>query len=274
MDVEQSYAFGKFAWIFLEPGNLLVLLLALGVIGLWFGWRRARVLVSISALSLLAIMVLPVGHWLFAPLENRFPQPPLPQRIDGIVLLGGAVSLPATRAHGEVALTEVGERIVATMMLAHHYPTVPVVLTGGDASSVPHGITDAEATRRALVAAGFNDHRLLVEDRSRNTWENAVNAKRVAAPQPGQVWLLVTSAFHMPRAVGCFRKVGFDVLPYPIDYHTGDTSGLIGTSLAQGLETIDLSWHEWLGLAYYRLLGRSEAFFPAPLAATSSSSVP
>lgn len=76
----------------------------------------------------------------------------------------------------------------------------------------------------------------------------------------------------MPRAVGCFRKVGFDVLPYPVDYHTGVGSEYFGTSLEQGLESLDLAWHEWLGLAYYRLLGRSDIFFPAPLAATSSSS--
>lgn len=112
----------------------MVVLIALGAIGLWAGWRLARALVTLAALAFLAIMVLPVGHWVFAPLENRFPQPPLPTHIDGIVLLGGAVSLPVTQAHGEVALTVVGERIVATMMLAHHYPDVPVVLTGGDAS--------------------------------------------------------------------------------------------------------------------------------------------
>jgi uncharacterized SAM-binding protein YcdF (DUF218 family) len=268
------YDFSRYAWFFVEPANLLLLLLVLGTIGLWFGWRHARALVSFAVLMLLAFTVLPVGGWLFTPLENRFPQPPLPQHVDGIILLGGAVNLPVTRAHGDLGLSQVGERIVAALLLAHRYPTAPVLLSGGDPSVVPQGLTEAEVMRRVLIGAGLDEHRLLIDDRSRNTWENAVNSKRVAAPQEGQVWLLVTSAFHMPRAVGCFRQVGFDALPYPVDYHTGDGKDGFGFSFLGGFGLFDLAWHEWLGLAAYRLLGRSDAFFPAPLAATSSSSTP
>ncbi len=267
------YALSAYTWDVAEPANFLMVLLTLGTMGLWFGWRHARAVVSIAVLALLAISILPIGDWVYAPLEDRFPQPPLPQHVDGIILLGGAVNLPVTRAHGEIGLTSVGERIVAILMLANHYPTVPVLVAGGDVTMAPGGITDAEATRRVLVAVGFDAHRLLIEDSSRNTWENAVNAKRVAAPQPGQVWLLVTSAFHMPRAVGCFRQAGFDALPYPVDYHTGDNEDALGFSLTGGFRLLDLGCARmaW-ATAAYRLLGRSDALFPGPLAATSSSS--
>ena len=80
---------------------------------------------------------------------------------------------------------------------------------------------EAAATRGCSSRDGLDARRILVETRSRNTYENAVYSKELAQPQPGQIWLLVTSANHMPRAVGCFRAVGFDVIPYPVDYDTG-----------------------------------------------------
>jgi uncharacterized SAM-binding protein YcdF (DUF218 family) len=254
----------------LLAGNLLLLLLVLGVLLSAFGARRAGwgLVVTVTILGV-AIAVLPVASWVGAPLEERFPQPLLPQRIDGIVLLGGAVSIGLTLAHHQVALNEMADRITETLALAERYRDAKVLISGGDAALVPRGLTEAQATRTLLVADGLDAGRIVIEDRSRNTYDNALESKAVANPQPGQVWVLVTSANHMPRAVGCFRAVGFDVIPYPVDYATGPDHEL-HLDLAGSLRALGWEIHEWIGLVVYRVEGRTDALFPAPISATSA----
>jgi uncharacterized SAM-binding protein YcdF (DUF218 family) len=267
------FVLSKLADIALNPGNFLLGLLVLGVLLCVFGARRSggTLVVAVTVLCV-AIAVLPVGRWVVAPLENRFPQPQLPQRIDGIVLLGGAVSIARTIAHGQVALNDMAARITETLALAQRYPDARVLISGGDAAIVPRGLAEADFTRRLLVADGLDDKRILVDTRSRDTYENAVYSKEVANPQPGQVWVLVTSANHMPRAVGSFRSVGFDVIPYPVDYDTGPDEFDFDINLAGDLQTLGWATHEWLGLADYWVRGRIAALFPgpAPISATSA----
>jgi uncharacterized SAM-binding protein YcdF (DUF218 family) len=264
------YPLSKIFGILSEPGNVLVALLALGVFSGWLGWRRGRTLVAAVTIAFVAIAVLPVGEWAIAPLEDRFPQPAMPSHVDGIILLGGAVSLPLTRAHGEVALNRHAERITETMALARAYPEARVLISGGDPGLFPGGPTEAMVMRSLLLSLGLGEDRMLLEQHSRNTYENAVDSKLIADPRPGQTWLLVTSSFHMPRAIGCFRVAGFDVRPYPVDYQVGNRA-LLDFNVRTELDLLDLAWHEWAGLVAYRLLGRTDSLFPAP-APTSSSS--
>jgi len=264
------YAFSKIFWTAVQPGNFLVLLLALGMIGMWFGRRRARSLVTLVTLAFVAILVLPLGGWAIVPLEERFPQPALPPHVDGIILLGGAVNIAVTEAHGQIALNRYAERITASAALARRFPDAKLLISGGDSRVVPGENTEAEITRSLLLSLGMPDSQMLIEKQSRNTYENAVYSKALAKPQPGQVWLLVTSSFHMPRAVGCFRAVGFDVLPYPVDYQTADLPGM-GWSFTGELDVLELALHEWVGLASYRVLGRVSSLFPGPEPISSSS---
>lgn len=264
------YAFSKYFEAVFQPGNFLLLLLVLGVLGLWLWRRRARALVALAMLGFLALAVLPIGAWTIVPLEERFPRPALPPRVDGIILLGGAVSIPRTEAYGDVALNSFAGRITETAILARRYPTARVLVSGGDPRLTPGAMNEAQATGKLLVSLGIDESRLLLDEQSRNTYENAVDSKALAKPQPGEVWLLVTSAFHMPRSVGCFRAVGWDVLPYPVDYQT-DGHTQFEFSLLRGLRAIDIAWHEWVGLAAYRLLGRTDALFPAPAPISASS---
>ena len=258
------FVLAKLADIMVQPGNLLVLLLALGVLLFASGARRlgSALVVAVTLLSV-AVMVLPLGGWVSAPLERRFPQPDLPPRIDGIILLGGAVNVGLTVANGQVALNDMAERITESLALALRYRDAAVLISGGDASLIPQGFTEAAATRSLLVADGLDARRILIDDRSRNTYENAVYSKAVANPQPGQNWILVTSANHMPRAVGCFRHVGFEVIPFPVDYNSSANAYFSG-NFAGDLRTLGWATHEWLGLLAYRLTGRIDALFPGP----------
>ena len=116
-----------------------------------------------------------------------------------------------------------------------------------------------------LERLGLEAGRVIYEERSRNTAENAKFSRDIARPQPGETWLLITSAFHMPRAVGCFRRAGWNVVPYPVDYMTdGDYQTAPPGSFSAGLGSLDGALHEWMGLALYRLSGKTDALFPAP----------
>jgi uncharacterized SAM-binding protein YcdF (DUF218 family) len=249
---------------FLAPANLAVLLLLLGVVRLWRSHgRRGLPLVAIMTMALVGITLLPFGDWLIAPLESRFPVPAIPGQVDGIILLGGAVEPRVVGERVEPAVNGAADRLLTFMVLARHYPNAKLLLVGGEAAILPREHSEAELTRDLLVAQGFDGRRMLVESRSRNTIENAIFAKAVAEPQPGETWLLVTSAVHMPRAVGCFRHAGWTPVPFPTDYRTGFDSGLT-IAFVQHFGLFELAVKEWLGLIAYRLLGRTDAFFPAP----------
>jgi uncharacterized SAM-binding protein YcdF (DUF218 family) len=125
-------------------------------------------------------------------------------------------------------------------------------------------MSEAEAMRAVLLADGVADDRILVEGRSRNTVENALFAQKLAQPKPGETWILVTSATHMPRAVGCFRHIGWSVVPYPVDFRSDAPWSLEAVVLSRNLALFELAFHEWVGLVTYRLLGWTDTLFPSP----------
>jgi uncharacterized SAM-binding protein YcdF (DUF218 family) len=150
--------------------------------------------------------------------------------------------------------------------LARRFPQSKIVLTGGSAEILSAPTIGADAAALVLRDIGISGDRLLLEREARDTWENAIKTKKVVTPKPGERWLLVTSAWHMPRAMGAFRKAGFTVEPWPVDYRTAgwpDALRLLPfESPAVGLRQLDLAVHEWLGLLAYRLSGRSDEIFP------------
>ena len=184
-------------------------------------------------------------------------------------MVGGAVNVHITKDRGSPALNDAGERITKVAALARKYPDAafscqaePVTLgIIGDTASV----TESAVAKDILVAMGMAADRIELEQRSRTTCENAEQSADVAKPEEGQVWLLVTSASHMPRAVACFRAVGFGVVPFPVDYRTRDADlWRPPLSIADGLQMIDLAAHEWIGLIGYRVLGRTKRLLRSP----------
>jgi len=206
---------------------------------------------------------------LIAPLEDRFPpwdtsgRPP-----DGIVVLGGAVTPEVSHARKAVALNEAAERLTAAVSLAQRIPNARIIFSGGSDAIIPTQQTEAQAAARLFESVGLAPGRVILEDKSRNTIENALFSMRLAQPKPGERWLLVTSAYHMPRAIGVFRKVGFAVEAYPVDWRTtGNLSDALRPfpTLGDGLRRTDTAVREWIGLVVYRFSGRSSELFPGPL---------
>ncbi|WP_269581658.1 YdcF family protein [Roseibium sp. Sym1] len=259
----------KIGGFLLQPSNFLLIMMFAGLlVSARRAWRgTGRALIWAAALGLAICGFSPAANWLILPLEDRYSRPENLAGVDGIIVLGGAVDTIVTGGRGDTALTTSAERITIAARLATQLPDALIVHTGGQGVIVSSQATEAEGAARLFADFGISTDRIVLEDASRNTWENAVLAKELVGPLAGQKWLLVTSAYHMPRAMGVFETAGWTgVIAYPVDYRTrGEEDSTLGFSGAsKGLRRFDVAFREWVGLIAYRLLGRSTAFFPAP----------
>jgi uncharacterized SAM-binding protein YcdF (DUF218 family) len=243
-----DFLLSKLLWGVLAPGNFLLLLLVAGL-----AWRR---ILYVVVPLLVALAVLPLAAWLALPLENRYPMPVPPEHVDGIVVLGGAIDGPLSAARGQPVIGEAAERLTAALALARRYPNARLLFSGGEGAIFPRKHAEADASIAFFTALDVPRARLIIENRARNTWENAVYSRALAQPKPGETWLLVTSAWHMPRALGCFRKVGWDVLPWPVDYRTGPGRFDLDLAFGERLAALNVVTKEWAGLGAYWAMGR------------------
>jgi uncharacterized SAM-binding protein YcdF (DUF218 family) len=249
------------------PSNLLVMigLAGIALLPTRFG-RAGRRLVVASVILIAAIGFLPVGNALILPLEEHFPRwDPMRGTPTGIIVIGGVINPENSVARGQVSLDEAAERLTETAGLARQYPTARIVFSGGNANLFS-GPSEADFAGRFFENLGLPRDRITIESQSRTTAENAIFTKRLIAPKPGERWLLVTSAYHMPRAIGAFRQAGFPVEAYPVDYQTAGWEDLwkFSGSLAGGIVKTNAAVREWLGLFVYWVTGRISVLFPEP----------
>ena len=245
----------KIFWFVAEPVFLAIFV---GVLGIVLGFTRlgraGRTLMVGAIIALAAGLLTPLGALLLRPLEERFPPPPadIPAPA-GIIVLGGAADADAAR-------------MTTGVELARRYPTARLVFTGGSGALLGEVPPEAIGARKLWLSLGMPDERMTFESKSRNTWENAAFTRDLVKPKPGETWLLVTSAWHMPRSVGIFRHLGFDVIPYPVAYRTfGDERDfLLPAAMIDKVFMLDYGVREWAGLLAYRLAGKTDALFPAP----------
>jgi uncharacterized SAM-binding protein YcdF (DUF218 family) len=256
----------KVVWMLAGPNTLALVLALLGLVLVWRGRRFGRWPLLLGLGWYGAVFALPVSAWLLLPLEERFARPATPPaEVTGIIVLGGAVEQALTEAHGIPALNGAAERMTEGVALAHRFPAARLVFTGGSAAILPGGPTESDTARRLFTDLGLPPERLVFEAESRNTHENAVFTHRLLAPKPGETWLLVTSASHMPRSMGVFRRAGWTIVPWPVNYTTGRDPALWWQwPFPTRLNQAEWALKEYLGLAAYRLLGRTDALFPAP----------
>jgi uncharacterized SAM-binding protein YcdF (DUF218 family) len=262
------FLLSKVLGFFALPSNIAATLAAVGVALLFTRFNRAgRRLATLGVVVLLIAGLSPLGNALIFPLEERFP-PWNDSRgaPAGIVVLGGAISPDISAARGMPDLNESAERVTAVAELARKYPATRIIYSGGNARLLLIEGNEAEVALRLFESFGIARSRLIAEDKSRNTVENAVFSKALVNPKPGERWLLVTSGYHMPRAIGIFRRAGFPVEAYPVDWRTRGPIDLVlpFESVAAGLRRTDTAMREWVGLAVYWLTGESDALFPGP----------
>jgi uncharacterized SAM-binding protein YcdF (DUF218 family) len=262
------FLLSKTLGFFALPSNLVATLAALGIVLMFTRFRRAgRILATLGVVLLLLAGLSPLGNILIYPLEQRFPPWDTARGAPtGIVVLGGAISPDVSAAHGTPALTEAAERLTAVTELARRFPAARIIYSGGNARLLLVRGNEAEYALKLFESFGIARERLTPEDKSHNTVENARFSKALADPKPGERWLLVTSAYHMPRAIGIFRSAGFAVEACPVDWRTRGRVDLMMPfdSLTGGLRRTDTAVREWVGLVAYRVTGQSSALFPAP----------
>ncbi len=258
----------KILGFFAIPSNLLILVGIGGALLLRTRFVRTGWWLAIGSLIVLAVIGLsPVGNALIVPLEQRFPPYDHGRGAPhGIVVLGGAVTPDVSYARNDVALNEAAERMTAVVELSRRYPDARIIFSGGSAALVFDETPEAVIALRLFESLGIPKGRVIAEDKSRNTVENALFSKAIAQPKPGERWLLVTSAYHLPRSVGVFRKAGFPVEGYPVDWRTRGTGDALRpfATLGDGLRRTDTAVREWVGLVAYWLTGRTSELFPGP----------
>ena len=261
------YLVSKLFWVVVQPGNLALLVLTLGLGLTATRWHYVgQTVIALVVLLGFLLVFLPVSDWLTAPLEDRFPRPDgAPQCIDGIVVLGGGELRRVTRARNGPEMSDRLMRLVDAAALLRQHPESKLYFTGGGVDTHILPPTEADIARAILRLMDADMARIVFEDRSRDTWENLFNLKQMVAPHKGQTWVLVTSAAHIPRAMGIARRLDWDMIPWPTDYVSiPDARGVDQLNLAGRLSSSQDAIREWIGLVAYRLSGKTDALFPAP----------
>jgi len=253
-------------WTLLSPDSLLLVLIVLAWLALLLGRHRiASRLLTVVTLPLLVLAFLPGGEWLLLPLETRFEsQPTLPEAVDGIIVLGGATNPLRSAIWQQPQLNESADRVTAMLALSQRFPEARAIFSGGTGSRIYPDLREAYLLPVLISDLGFAPDRFLFEADSRNTEENVRFSMELASPQAAETWILVTSAFHMPRAVGSFCARDLPVVPWPVDHRTHP--GYLLTpqlQLSNNLAGLRLAIREWTGIVVYRLTGRSARLLPA-----------
>jgi uncharacterized SAM-binding protein YcdF (DUF218 family) len=252
----------------LLPTNFLIGAGVLGAILLATRFASLGRKLMVASVVLFAICGFsPLGNWVLYSLESRFPPWDATRGApDGIVVLGGSIDPDLSIAHGVPVVRAAADRMIAAVALARRYPKARVIFTGGSSNLISNDAREADYVAQVFESLGIPRERLEIDRRARNTQENAEFAKAIAAQKNGERWLLVTSAYHMPRSVGLFRKVGFAVEPYPVDWRVGGRADLLKfwTFSVEGLGSVDVAIREWIGLVAYWISGKTSEFFPGP----------
>jgi uncharacterized SAM-binding protein YcdF (DUF218 family) len=259
------FELSKVVGLLIDPRSVAFAILIVGTLLLWTRARlMGRRLVTLAVVIAVFFDVVPGSYYILQKLEYRFPAPSQPlEKVDGIVVLGGDFS--ATLAELVGPRIAAPSRLVAFATLARRYPDARLIFSGGSGSVLRPELKEAELAKPLLADLGVDLARVIFESESRNTVENALFTYRAAQPQPGETWLLITTAAHMPRTMGTFRHAGWTITPYPVDFRTHPQlpSG-IGLTFDAGLNSVALAVREVVGLIAYYALGRTDALFPGP----------
>jgi len=222
-----------------------------------------RLVLSVTVF-IFVLNVFPINNLIMVPLEDRFPLRQLPKKVDGIIVLGGATETGISAARKQPAVSGSAERLLAFIFLARQYPDAKLVFSGGS-GSIGSNYKHSDAARIIFEQSGMDINRIIFESKSRNTYENAVYSYDLVKPKKGEIWILITSAFHIPRSVGVFRKANWEIFPYPVDYKTSGPYNYVWDP--KGFEEINYFYspfREWLGLLAYRVAGKTNQLFPTP----------
>jgi len=242
------HTLSKLAWYAVEPSHLLLWTLIAAAIQSARRKAAGAILAGICAATLLLLLLLPIGNWALRPLEDRYPRPDPPARIDGILVLGEGLNGEVMATRGAPGIGTEGGALIAARILAGRYPDARLVYTGDPGEAAVAG-----PLFRDMGMSGPQ----VIDGQSWDTWENFLRGYQLAQPKPGETWLLVANAYHLPRALAVADKMDWKMLPWPADYLTAARGQETHLSMAANLGHLDVALHETLGLWAYRLAGKA-----------------
>lgn len=260
------FILSKIFWVLVKPLNLLAVLMVVGFL-LGVRWKKAgRSLITLSCALFLILGVLPVGPNMMVYLERQYERPQtLPDRIDGMIVLGGTFHGYLSHVHDYPVAFATAERVHDLIRLGREHPEAKLVFSGGSGDPVKQDYIEAPVVEQFFRDMGMDTDRLILEPNSRNTYQNALYSYDLLKPQEGENWVLITSAFHMPRALAVFEKLGWHVIPYPTDHNTSLKYHIWPTgkmNIARNFQMLETSVKEWIGTGIYYLTGKSTLPFP------------
>lgn len=251
----------------LQPSFMVITLLLLGFILSVTRFKKlSRATLTFSVFALLMISFSPLGYWLLVPLEERIAKPELPYDVHGIIILGGGFDGTVSTARDISEMNRSADRFIEGTILAKKFPDAKILYSGGSAAILTETKAGATIAESMFIDLGIDKSRLILESKSRNTYENALYSIETVSPKPWENWLLITSAFHMPRSLGIYRKVGWkNVIPWPVDYYTRGSEDYFKFSAFPNktIGRTDLAAREWTGLIAYWFTGKTDALFPS-----------
>ena len=263
---EAFFYLSKIIWIFVSPDSLLVFLLISSFLLILFKRQKAaNLLIGLITASTLFLSFYSVGDWMLYPLESRYQHnPQLPEKVDGIIILGGSVNPNLSVEWQQLETNLSHERLSSFIQLSQRFPDAKLIFSGGNASMDRNRPTEAQIVENYFLNSGISAERLYIENKARNTAENVTYSKQLTNPDSSETWILITTAFHMPRAMGIFCQQNWAVIPFPVDHQTFPPELYMAKfDLLGHASHLELAMHEWLGLLAYYASGKTNDLFPS-----------
>ncbi len=248
----------KLIWILLKPDTWLIILIVLLAV-----YKSKFFSILVIALLIL-ISIIPIGDFLLRPLESDFLPPKNVRQTHGVIILGGGEEPIQSREWDMPQINSAGDRLITGVLIANQYPNTKLIYSGGTGSLDQNTVKGANIAREIFNNLDQMKNRVIYEDKSRNTRENALFVKEIVQTDSTKPWLLITSAFHMRRSYNTFCKVGFtNIIPYPTDHRSGGFKQRIGWNFSKNFEDLNTGLREWIGLVAYKVKGYTDHIFNA-----------
>ena len=255
-----AFYFSKYFWLIFNPFNLFIFIIFFALIINFFskGFLN-KILFFLIFVSFIITGVMPTGKYLIYTLEKEFHDKIiLPDKIDGILILSGASNPELTEEFNQINLSGSVERLTESIQLINQYPLAKIIFSGGSGTLKKFSLTQGEVVKMLFNNFDIDTSKIIFELNARNTYENILLSKKIANPMPSENWLLVTSAFHMSRAMNVAETLEWTFIPFAVDFKVSKNFfWLPSLNFFENMNTFQFSSHEWIGLLAYYLMGRS-----------------
>jgi Uncharacterized conserved protein, COG1434 len=226
------------AYFILPPGLLVI---AFAVLGILTKRKLAKFIAFSFALFVYLLSIEPIKDVLYKPLEEAYPVPSKPEG-DARVILGGG-------SYSTGILKEDSTKRLLMGFVLHKQTNLPIILSGGASIGA---LPEAEVMKGLLLTLGVDKGKIYTDVNSKDTEENAQEVKKLCERLGCKKIILVTSAYHMRRAVLSFQRAGFEVVPYPTDFKRDMRYNLYSLLPKMGVFADSYkALREYLGLVWY-----------------------